>query len=376
MERESATPRPDWRAQCESVGFHFHSIDGVYWDESACFRFTADEIDTLDDATAELHRIALEACDHIVQKRRFHELAIPAEFHALVAESWRREDPTLYGRFDLAWAGEGAPKLLEYNADTPTSLIESSVVQWHWMEQVKPGTDQFNSIHEKLIAQWAAFRDLVAADDPITFTCVRDSQEDSGNLEYLRDTAMQAGFGTEQVAIEDLGWDTAQNAFVNERDQPVVALFKLYPWEWLVREEFGRHLLAEPCAMIEPAWKMMLSNKGLLAILWELFPDHPNLLAAYRDPARLAGDYVRKPILSREGANIALRRSGGAMITEGGYGAEGWVYQAYAPLYAAGDRYAVIGAWIVGDEPAGIGIREDDTPITRNTSRFLPHYFT
>lgn len=376
MRRERIDPRPDWRARCESVGFHYHTIDGVYWDESACFAFTADEIDTLEAATNELHRISLEACEHIVAKRRFHELAIPAEFHALVAESWRRRDPTLYGRFDLAWTGAGEPKLLEYNADTPTSLLETSVVQWHWMEQVKAGCDQFNSIHERLIEQWGAFRALVDDADPITFTCVQASLEDQGNLEYLRDTAMQAGFGTEQLPIESLGWNDAEGSFMNERDQPVAALFKLYPWEWLVREPFGRHLLAEPCVMIEPAWKMLLSNKALLAILWELYPDHPNLLPAYRDPARISGDYVRKPILSREGANIALRRQAGAMITEGTYGAEGFVYQGYAPVFESEGRYAVIGSWIIGDTAAGIGLREDDTPVTRDTSRFLPHYFT
>jgi glutathionylspermidine synthase len=120
---------------------------------------------------------------------------------------------------------------------------------------------------------------------------------------------------------------------------------------------------------------MLLSNKGLLPILWELFPDHPNLLPASFDAGRIHGDYVVKPLLSREGANVVIHRGGETIAADGDYGAEGCIYQAYTPIPRFGDDYVTIGAWIVGDEPAGIGMREDATPITRNTSRFVPHYF-
>jgi glutathionylspermidine synthase len=375
MQRETSTPRPDWQRRCEDLGFAFHSIDGVYWDESAAYRFTADEIDILDDATAELHRICLEACDFVVRKRRFAEFAIPPAFHDLVARSWKDGEFHLFGRFDLAWTGEGAPKLLEYNADTPTALLEASVVQWHWMEEARAGSDQFNSIHEKLIERWKVLKADAPDDALVTFTCATDSEEDLGNVEYVRDTAIQAGLATRVLAIDQIGWAAGDGVFVDERNVPIDCLFKLYPWEWLAAESFGKHLLEKPCQMIEPAWKMLLSNKAILAVLWELFPDHPNLVPAFRDPARIVGDYVRKPILAREGANVALRRAGAAMITEGSYGAEGWVYQSYAPLYRHADNHAVIGSWVIGDAAAGIGIREDDSPITRNTSRFVPHYF-
>jgi glutathionylspermidine synthase len=372
MQRERVAPRPDWRARCEAVGFHYHTIDGVYWDESACYRFTAAEIDSLEAATDSLHRLCLQACEAIVAKRRFAELAIPAAFHELVAASWRAREPSVFGRFDLAWTGAGAPKMLEYNADTPTALLESSVVQWQWMQEMKPGCDQFNSIHERLIERW---RSLNLGADKLSFACVNDHAEDLGNLEYLRDTAIQAGYTTQQLFIEDIGWQARAKRFVDLADQPIATLCKLYPWEWLIADEFGPQLAARPCRVIEPAWKMMLSNKGILAILWELFPDHENLLPAYREPGRISGDYVRKPLLSREGANISLRRSGNAMISTGSYGAEGYVYQAHTPIACTDGNYAVIGSWIIGDAAAGIGMREDATPITKNTSRFVPHYF-
>lgn len=128
--------------------------------------------------------------------------------------------------------------------------------------------------------------------------------------------------------------------------------------------------------MLEPAWKMLLSNKGLLPILWEIFPDHPNLLPAYEGAERLGACYVAKPKLSREGANIA-RIEGGVVVeeTEGGYGAEGRVYQALAAIPSFEGNHPVCGVWIVDHEPAGLGIREDCRLITSNLSRFVPHFF-
>ncbi len=378
MRREASTPRTNWKARCEDAGFSFHSMDGTYWDESACYAFSADQVDRLEAVTEELHRLCLAAVDVVVKEQRMAQFAIPEPFHAIVAESWRRRDPTVFGRFDFSWAGEGDPKMLEYNADTPTALLEASVVQWHWLEDVRPDSDQFNSLHEKLIDRWKTLKGPGPA-RPLWFACVMGNEEDLGNTEYLRDTALQAGWDARALGIEDLGWDASRQRFVDLKDAVVERIFKLYPWEWMVREAFAPHLLLQTAHWIEPAWKMLLSNKALLAVLWELNYGHPNLLPAYFTAARFAGEYVKKPLLSREGANVTLNRRLGLVREPGGYGAEGWVYQGYAPLPGyetpGGRRYAVIGSWIVGEAAAGMGIREDDSPITKNTSRFVPHYF-
>src|SRR6266849_968830 len=347
MRRSSTPPRADWQRRCEDVGFSFHSLGGRRCDETKCYVLSSEEIDILEAAAEELQRLCLEACEHIVRNGRYGELAIPGAFSECVGDSWKRRDPSIFGRFDLAWDGEGPPKLLEYNADTPTALIE----------------------------RW---RNMNGALGPKTlyFACVRDHEEDYGNTHYLRDTAVQGGLATQFIFIEDIGWSEGAACFVDLEGNAIEALFKLYPWEWLARERFGPHILEEPRSWIEPPWKMLLSNKAVLAMLWELFPEHPNLLPCHFDAAPLAGaDYVRKPILAREGSNISLRRNAGALMTGGTYGEEGYVFQKYAPLARFEGNYAVIGAWIVDDRAAGIGIREDDSPITRNTSRFVPHYF-
>jgi glutathionylspermidine synthase len=379
MQRELVTPRANWREDCELIGFTYHSIDGTYWDESRCYRFTSEEIDTLEAAARELHARCLDAAAHVVERARFSDLAIPEAWRERVATSLTQRAYSLFGRFDLAYDGSGPPKLLEYNADTPTALLEAAVAQWRWLEQTirtrEPDADQFNSLHEKLIASFRALSITWSANTPVHFTCAGDSEEDCGNIDYLRDVATQGGCDARFVAVEDIGWDRANGVFVDGGNAEIHVLCKLYPWEWLAAEEFGPHLLASPIRVFEPAWKMLLSNKGILPILWELFPGHPNLLPAFFDRSRVSGDYVEKPLLSREGANVTMHVGGREIAADGDYGSEGRIYQQYAPIARFGDDYATIGAWIIGDEPAGIGVREDESPITRNTSRFVPHYF-
>jgi glutathionylspermidine synthase len=376
VERLNVAPRPDWRAHVEAdLGFAFHTIDGApYWDETACYAFTAAEIDAIEAATGELEQMALALVAEVVGRgdALYDRLRIPEAARPAIERSWLAGDKNLYGRFDLAYDGAGPPKLMEYNADTPTALFEAAVVQWDWLEALWPGRDQFNALHERLIDAWRRFG---LGDQWVHFAAVRDHPEDEGTVDYLRDTALQAGLATHRLAIDDIGWDGAR--FRDLADRPITVLFKLYPWEWLIGEPFGRHLLDGAAQVIEPAWKMLLSNKAMLALLWERAPGHPNLLPAALDAAALPpGPVVRKPILGREGANVRIS-DGDRVVAEspGDYGAEGFVYQAWQPLPSYAGNCPVLGSWVVASQPAGLGIREDLGPITRDTSRFIPHFF-
>ncbi len=372
MKRLSLTPRANWRELVEQAGMQYHTIDdATYWDEGACYQFNVHEIDILDAATSELNVLCQQAIEEVIRSDLFSRLRIPEAFVPFVISSWEKNDPSLYGRFDLAWDGSGPPKLLEYNADTPTALLEASVVQWFWLRDVFPRADQFNSIHEKLLSFWDEWpRHL-----PVHFACAAGSAEDYWNTEYLRDTAVQRGLTTERLFIEEIGWDTMYGKFVGANDEVIRTLFKLYPWEWMIREEFGRFLPKSTMYTLEPPWKMLLSNKGILPILWQMFPDHENLLPASFEDNPLDGDYIRKPLFSREGENIELHRAGGVVRTGGGYGSEGFIQQRYAPLPCFDGNYPVIGSWVINGYSAGIGIREDKSEITTNSSRFIPHFF-
>lgn len=375
--------RPDWRAKAQSVGFDYAQPDGKpYWDETVAYLFTLRQIeDDIEKATSDLIALSIDFVKRAIRDEAYLiRLGVPSLLWDWIAESWNRGDPTLYGRFDFAYAGKGPPKLLEFNADTPTTLYESAVFQWLWLEdQIAAGalprdTDQFNSLHDKLIDRLAS----LPKDHPIHMTTVSAETEDRKTVEYLGECALAAGHRVRLIDIAEIGL-TAEGRFVDDKDQPIGAAFKLYPWEWLVREEFAVALPRNPTRWLEPPWKMLLSTKALMAELWKLAPGHPNLLpAAYEnDPdasSIVSGDHVDKPIFSREGANVRIVQAGRVLAeTTGAYGRETRIVQAFSPPASFDGMTPVIGAWMVDDRPAGIGIREEAGPVTTNLSRFVPH---
>lgn len=382
MQRIACQERADWRDKAARLGFAYHTPDGApYWDESAYYAFSLAEIeDGIETPSATLDGMCRELVARAVDDERLlRRLAIPEKYWTFIAASWKRGDRSLYGRLDLSFDGKGPAKLLEYNADTPTALFEAAVFQWLWLEDaiagdiVPAGADQFNSLHERLIDAWRS----LGVTGPVHLSGCLDNAEDAGTLAYLDDTARQAGLATVTLAMEEIGHAGA-GVFVDGGNRPITTAFKLYPWEWMFREDFGAFLPGANTRWIEPPWKAILSSKGMLPLLWDMFPGHPNLLPAWFDDdpaaAALGNTFVRKPLYSREGANVEIVVDGRAVDRDGGpYGAEGHIRQALAPLPQFDGRHAVIGAWIIGGRACGIGLREDDSAITKNTSRFLPH---
>ena len=374
MKRIAIQPRNQWQEAVEKLGFGFHTTNVPYWDESACYEFSMDEILYIEKATAELWDLCLGAVQHVMDNNLYNRFSIPEALIPYIEKTWIEDHPAIYGRFDFAYR-DGVLKLLEFNADTPTSLYEAGIVQWFWLQDFDKTKDQFNSIHDKIIGYWRYLKNYLYA-SPLYFSCVKQSLEDLTNTEYMRDCAIQAGLETRLLFIDDIGWDPAGEVFMDMEDQPVRNIFKLYPWEWMAGEEFGANILKDKnkTFWIEPAWKMILSNKAILPILWQLYPDCPYLLPAYFESGRLA-DYVKKPFLSREGANIQLIRDNSLLQETGGaYGKEGYIYQQFYPLPDFEGNYPVLGSWIIGQEPAGMGIRESQNLVTDNLSRFIPHY--
>jgi glutathionylspermidine synthase len=382
MQRIPVAERADWRETAHEHGFDFHSIDNdPYWDESAYYRFSLRQIEEdLEDPTEELENLCFAVVERAVADQEIlSRLGIPASYWEYVAQSWHNKERNLYGRLDFSYDGTAPAKLLEYNADTPTTLYESSIFQWVWLEQamerglVPAGADQFNSLHERLLAALPQ----LGVSGALHITCASDSLEDRGTVEYIEDCARQAGLNTHLLYMEDIGVDN-EGRFTDLDDRVITNLFKLYPWEWILQEEFGQHVPASGVRFIEPAWKMILSNKGLMALLWEMFEGHPNLLPCYfeDDPraSALGDDYVRKPLLSREGSNIRVVQGGQVSFeNDGPYGAEGHVLQALHPLSQVDGNHAMVGCWLVASQPAGMCVREDRSLVTTDDARFVPH---
>ncbi|MFF3490979.1 glutathionylspermidine synthase family protein [Streptomyces sp. NPDC002795] len=394
MKRHTITPRPGWQQTVEEQGLIYpltrYPDDSLrpYWDESAYYEFSLPEVEALEDVVEELHRMCLAAAEHIVRTDRFADLGITdPQVAAAVAEAWERrtELPSIYGRFDLRYDGTGPAKLLEYNADTPTSLVEAASPQWFWMEERFPGADQWNSLHERLVDAWKKQAALLPPGSPLYFahSSADELGEDLMTVGYLKETAEQAGLDTGWISMEEIGWDSLSERFVDNQLRFIRSCFKLYPWEWLTSDAFAPHVLAGldngggtgTTMWIEPAWKMLLSNKALLAVLWELYPGHPNLLPAYLDgPRELATDtngpgYVSKPLLGREGAGVTIHAPG----TMAKAPEEPCCYQQLSELPDFDGNRVVLGAWVVEDEAAGLGIRESAGLVTDEYARFLPH---
>ncbi|HEX9226379.1 MAG TPA: glutathionylspermidine synthase family protein [Arthrobacter sp.] len=381
MKRILSTPRPGWAQKIEAQGLMFSTTikeDGSsidYWHEGAHYQFTLPEVEMLETVTEELHLMCIEAAKYMATGA-MGNLGISTEALALAARSLENGDPAIYGRFDFAYDGINPPKMLEYNADTPTGLIEASICQWHWLQDVMPESDQWNGIHEALIRAWAKNKTATGLSTlHVAHTEVESSGEDWLTAAYLRDTADQAGWNTVGINMSGIGWDAGRKLFVGLDDEPIEAMFKLYPWELMMKEEFGQHIADHPEALrwVEPAWKMFLSNKALLAALWHLYPDHPNLLPSYIDGPREMTEWVAKPLHGREGDNIIIHAEGIDIVQPGDYGAEGWCFQAWHPLPDFDGNRPVLGAWVVDGESVGVGIRESDGPITDYFCRFVPN---
>jgi glutathionylspermidine synthase len=393
MKRIATTPRPDWTAQADALGFHFHTIDGAtYWDESAYYAFGLRQVeDDIEAPTQQLHDMAMALVDEVVQSEALlTRLAIPPAYWDWIRASWQQRDPHLYGRMDLAYDGQGPAKLYEFNYDTPTSLYESAYFQWLWLEQaiargVLPrSADQYNRIQELLCETFAHLASSGRIATPVHFAAVADSAEDRGTVRYLRDCAEQAGINTHELSIEQIGL-SREGFFTDGEDRVIRTLFKLYPLEWMFAETYGPKLAGSQVQLIEPAWKAVLSNKGVLPLLWERHEGHPNLLPAFFDEtpdAALPAGWVRKPLFSREGANIELVTADGERLrSDGPYDDAPMIRQAYHALpefsdvqvAGAAGNYPLVGSWVIADQPAGMGIREDASRITQDTSRFVPH---
>ena len=384
MQRIPVTERPNLAAAAAEHELEYSAGEGINgWDESAYYQFSPQQIEEDIVAPAEeLEDLCFQVVERAVNTEEvLDRLGVPEHFWDYIAASWRNGEKNLYGRMDLSYNGEGPAKLLEYNADTPTTLYESAVFQWEWLEQateldlIPDGGDQLNEVHETIVQTLPQ----LGISGLSHFACNQDIEDDKGTLQYLEECAREAGIETCFLGMEDIGLND-QGQFIDLDNRVISTLIKLYPWEWIMAEDFGRNVPASGVQFIEPPWKAILSNKGLLPLLWGMFEGHPNLLPAFfeDDPAAAefidAGNYVRKPMLSRQGANIQIVEGGKTLFqSDGPYGDDPHILQGFHPLPEFEGRYPLLGCWLVASKAVGLCIREDRTLVTGKESQFVPH---
>lgn len=382
MQRIPLKPRKGLAAAAARHEFSFDGDRGVpFWDETACYKFDRNQIsEDLKKPAEEIEGMCFDVVEMALNEEEvLIRLGIDEQFWQYLADSWKNQEKNLYGRMDFSYDAKSPAKLIEYNADTPTILYESSVFQWEWLEEaieeklIPKSCDQFNDIHDEIVKAFS----LIGFADNVHLAANQDLEDDSGTLDYVRECAEEAGLTTSVLSMEDIGINE-DGAFTDLSDNIINVLFKLYPWEWIMKEEFGSKLLDSGVQFVEPPWRAILSNKGMLPLLWKMFEGHPNLLPAFfeGDPSaeKLGGTYVRKPLFSRQGANVEIFQDNQIAVSSGGpYGDEGHILQAFHPLPEFAGRFPLIGCWLIASTAVGIGIREDTGLITSSEACFVPH---
>lgn len=384
MQRIPVTERPNLSEVAIEHEFEYTFGEGMKgWDERAYYQFSKAQIENdIVQPTEEIEDLCFQVVERAIGNEEvLDRLGIPEHFWSYIANSWRNGEKNLYGRMDLSYDGSSPVKLLEYNADTPTTLYESAVMQWQWLEQatnlefIPDAVDQLNEIHERIVDILPQFN----LGELAHFACNHDFEDDKGTLSYLEECAQEAGVKTCALAMADIGMDE-HGRFTDLDDQIIETLIKLYPWEWMMAEEFGQYVPESGVQFIEPPWKAILANKGLLPLLWGMFEGHPNLLPAFFEDDPAAGDFanggtfVRKPLLSRQGANIQIVKEGQTIFqSDGPYGDDPCILQGFQPLPNFVDRYPLLGCWMVASKAVGICIREDETLVTSKEASFVPH---
>jgi glutathionylspermidine synthase len=374
----------------ESLGFVWHTdSDESSYISDELVVISEDEAEAYYEATNTLYDMYVEAAEYVIENNLFHEIGIPFNLVDVIKESWENDVHWhLYGRFDLAGGLDGKPiKLLEFNADTPTALFETAIIQWAMLK--KNGLEeesQFNALYESLVNN---FKRLVTLEEDVStfeerydgwnflFTSVKGNSEEENTVRLLQHIATEAGYETEFAYIDDIEFSVEDGIFYENKNYEL--WFKLIPWEDIALEESDLAMLLsniiknQKAIIFNPAYTLLFQSKGLLKILWDLYPNHPLLLESSFEPLQ-GKKQVKKPVFGREGGSVSIldEEANDVESVEGDYDSHKMIYQAYTELatdkegqcYQAGVFYAY--------EACGLGFRKGGK-ILDNMSKFVGH---
>jgi glutathionylspermidine synthase len=370
MRRISVAPRADWKPLVEQQGLLWHSEDGhETWNEHAAYLLSPAEVQELCQATRELVDIYHRAAEHVVANSLWSLIGLQIHEAELLASSWRRGEWSLHGRFDFLFDAHGCPRLLEYNAETALSLVETAVIQKRWLAEVMPKHEQFNNLEESLVQAWrtSGFKRVHCAWRP-------RHAEVEGTARYMTQLMRSVGIESTMMAMHRMGWNSRDRKFVDQDGAPITHCFKLYPWEWMLREPFATRVEDSGCSFIEPPWRLLLGSKGILCVISERFGDHPSVVSCRTSPDVLGSHFVSKPLFGHEGHNVAVHHNGAVVESlSGEYGDEPKVFQDLVESVRCDGFLPQFGVWVVRDQPAAICVRETLGSIISAKSAVVPH---
>ena len=375
----------------ESIGFKWHTDeDNTSYIANEVVEVSVDEATAYYEAANELYDMFCEAGEYVIENDLFHEINIPFNLVETIKESWENDVHWhLYSRFDLAGGLDGKPiKLIELNADTPTSLFETAIIQWALLKA--NGLDeasQFNNLYDALKDN---FKRIITLDSDIEkfdeyykdlgwkilFSSISTSDEDENTTKLLQHIATEAGFNTDFEHIDKVEFND-EGIFKDE--ESFEFWFKLIPWEDIAIDESELALiLAEiikdkKAIIFNPAYTLMFQSKGFMKILWDLYPNHPLLLETSFEPLE-GKKQVEKRCFGREGANTKIINEDGSIDTQtdGEYEGHKAIYQEYVELNTDANGVTYQAGVFYVYEACALGFRRGEK-ILNNTSKFVGH---
>lgn len=373
----------------EEIGFTWHTdSDGSKYVSDKLVQVTHAEAENYYEAVNELYDMYAEAAQFVIDNDLFFELGIPFNLVEMIKKSWENDVHWhVYGRFDLCGGIDGQPiKLIEFNADTPTSLFETALLQWALLKYNKMDEDeQFNNVYDALRDN---FRRLITLfDDPerfdeiydgwkILFSCVEGNTEEEVTTRLLQQIATDAGFTTAFEFIQNVHF--SDDDICDANDNPYEYWFKLYPFEDIAHDEpelatmLTNIMENQKAILLNPPYTLLFQSKGMMKILCDLFLDSPYLLKTSFEPLHVK--QVEKPVFGREGANTKILSKDGEILNanDGPYDNYKKVYQEYVefPKDATGNKYQA--GVFFAYEACGLGYRQGGE-ILNNMSKFVGH---
>ena len=374
----------------ESIGFGWHTdLDGSRYIADELVSITDDEAEKFYEAANELYDMYVAAAEYVIDNDLFHELAIAFNLVDIIKASWENDVHWhIYGRFDLAGGIDGKPiKLIEFNADTPTSLFETAIIQWAMLKFNNINeAKQFNNLYEALVEN---FKRLITLEEDtskfdeyyegwkILFSSIAGNNEDENTTRLLEAAARDAGFECGFAFVDEVGFDDDEGIFWNEKNWEY--WFKLIPWEMIAIDESDLALIIkniinnQKAIILNPAYTLLFQSKGIMKILWDLYPNHPLLLQSSFEPLK-GKKQVKKPFLAREGANVSIINSDGSIEAQNGgeYDNGKFLYQEFAEFAkdSNGDSYQA--GVFFAFEGCALGFRKGKD-IIDNYSKFVGH---
>lgn len=374
----------------ESIGFGWHTdLDGSRYIADELVTITQEQAEAYYEATNELYDMYVAAAEYVINNDLFHELGIPFNLVDTIKASWENDVHWhLYGRFDLAGGVDGKPiKLIEFNADTPTSLFETAIIQWAMLKfNNLDEAAQFNDVYEALVENFKRLvtlqEDTSAFDEyyegwKILFSSIAGSVEDENTTRLLESAARDAGFECDFAFVDEVSFDDENGIFWNEQNWEY--WFKLIPWEMIAIDESDLALIIkniiknQKAIILNPAYTLLFQSKGIMKILWDLYPNHPLLLESSFEPLK-GKKQVKKPFLAREGANISIIESDGTISAQndGEYANGKFLYQEFADFAKDESGNSYQAGMFFAFEGCALGFRKGKD-IIDNYSKFVGH---